>query len=134
MCVYYIYIYMQERERKREHVFHVKYLKFSQFHIFLDDSNRVELHGVGEGYINASHIRIPVAGTLHHYIACQGPLPQTTGDFWRMVWQQKADVIAMLTMVSEGGKVKCHCYWPDTTQTSFTVQNRSVMGEHCSFV
>ncbi|KAG9266199.1 tyrosine-protein phosphatase non-receptor type 13-like, partial [Astyanax mexicanus] len=32
-----------------------------------------------------------------HYIACQGPLPTTLGDFWQMVWEQKSNVIAMMT-------------------------------------
>ena len=36
-------------------------------------------------------------------------------DFWRVVWEQDARVVVMLTAESEGGQRKCHPYWlPDT--------------------
>ena len=35
----------------------------------------------------------------------QGPLPNTTQDFWQMVWEQEVVVIAMVTLEQEGGKV-----------------------------
>ena len=35
----------------------------------------------------------------------QGPLPNTTQDFWQMVWEQQVVVIAMVTLEQEGGKV-----------------------------
>ena len=31
------------------------------------------------------------------YIASQGPLENTVQDFWQLVWEQEALVIAMLT-------------------------------------
>ena len=83
--------------------------------VWTDDANRVKLSGV-EDYTNASHVRYSVSGggkQQLHYIACQGPLPNTTDDFWRMVWEQRSQVIAMVTQEREGGKVKCHRYWPD---------------------
>ncbi|KAM4050513.1 receptor-type tyrosine-protein phosphatase alpha-like [Anomaloglossus baeobatrachus] len=81
------------------------------------DNSRVILGSgtSGSDYINASYIdgyRAPKV-----YIATQGPLPETVADFWSMVWQESSSVIVMLTALEEQNKVKCHCYWPDLTQT-----------------
>lgn len=47
------------------------------------------------------------------YISAQGPLPGTQDNFWQMVWENKSDVIAMMTQEVERGRVKCHKYWPE---------------------
>lgn len=39
------------------------------------------------------------------YIATQGPLPETRVDFWKMVLQQKAPIIVMLTQCNERRRV-----------------------------
>ncbi|XP_078261030.1 tyrosine-protein phosphatase non-receptor type 14-like isoform X2 [Rhinoraja longicauda] len=64
------------------------------------EENRVELVPTKEnntGYVNASHIKVTVAGEDWHYIATQGPLPHTCHDFWQMVWEQGVNVIVMVT-------------------------------------
>ncbi|XP_076402926.1 tyrosine-protein phosphatase non-receptor type 13 isoform X6 [Peromyscus maniculatus bairdii] len=87
------------------------------------DSTRVPLGDEG-GYINASFIRIPVGTQEFVYIACQGPLPTTVGDFWQMVWEQNSTVIAMMTQEVEGDKVKCQRYWPSILGTTTMANER----------
>ncbi|XP_036115554.1 tyrosine-protein phosphatase non-receptor type 13 isoform X5 [Molossus molossus] len=87
------------------------------------DATRVPLGDEG-GYINASFIKIPVGKDEFVYIACQGPLPTTVGDFWQMIWEQKSTVIAMMTQEVEGEKVKCQRYWPNILGKTTMVSNR----------
>ncbi|XP_046724590.1 tyrosine-protein phosphatase non-receptor type 13 isoform X4 [Silurus meridionalis] len=87
------------------------------------DTTRVTL-GKDGGYINANFIKMPVKDESFLFIACQGPLPTTLADFWQMVWEQKSNVIAMMTQEVEGGKVKCQRYWPDTPRTPQMVDEK----------
>ncbi|XP_022079809.1 tyrosine-protein phosphatase non-receptor type 4-like isoform X2 [Acanthaster planci] len=83
------------------------------------DATRITLEGAESGdYINANLIKmeIPVSNITNLYIAAQGPLPNTCGDFWYMVWEQECSLIAMLTTNVERGRVKCHKYWPELGQ------------------
>ncbi|XP_069092215.1 tyrosine-protein phosphatase non-receptor type 13 isoform X3 [Pleurodeles waltl] len=89
------------------------------------DSTRVPL-GADGGYINASFINISVGIKEFSYIACQGPLPSTLGDFWQMVWEQNCTVIAMMTQEVEGGKVKCQRYWPELSSKPMMVLDETL--------
>ncbi|XP_064825639.1 tyrosine-protein phosphatase non-receptor type 4-like isoform X2 [Oncorhynchus masou masou] len=79
------------------------------------DATRVILRGKDGDYINANYINmvIPAARAVNRYIACQGPLPATCSDFWRMTWEQGSNMVVMLTTQVERGRVKCHQYWPN---------------------
>ncbi|XP_072403590.1 tyrosine-protein phosphatase non-receptor type 13 isoform X2 [Chiloscyllium punctatum] len=87
------------------------------------DGTRVPI-GEEHGYINASFIKIPVDKHDYTYIACQGPLPHTLADFWQMVWEQESNIIAMMTLEVEGGKVKCQRYWPEHQGKSIIINNK----------
>lgn len=63
-------------------------------------------------YINANYIR-GYQGAPKAYIATQGPMVHTVGDFWDMVWQERAPAIVMLTRLKEEQQ-KCELYWPQT--------------------
>ncbi|XP_058245704.1 tyrosine-protein phosphatase non-receptor type 18 isoform X2 [Hemibagrus wyckioides] len=60
-------------------------------------------------YINANFIKGATGSTT--YIATQGPLSNTTVDFWRMIWQYDIRVIVMACREFELGKKKCEVYW-----------------------
>ena len=44
-------------------------------------------------------------GIKGYYIATQGPMENTVDDFWKMVWEQEAKVILMMTLLVENGLV-----------------------------
>ncbi|KAJ9095997.1 hypothetical protein QFC21_005360 [Naganishia friedmannii] len=94
------------------------------------DFSRVRLgvksHDDGSDYINANFI-LP-KGTNKRYIATQGPLDATFEDFWTLVWEQRVEVIVMLTKQFEGGAVKCGSYWTDGTYGPLHLQLLSIAG------
>lgn len=71
----------------------------------------------GSCYINANYIQGP-SGNPRAYIACQGPLPCTLIDFWRMIWECNVSVLIMACNEYESGKPKCELYWSDELESS----------------
>ncbi|XP_015607014.1 tyrosine-protein phosphatase non-receptor type 2 isoform X2 [Cephus cinctus] len=74
------------------------------------DHTRIILRKGPCDYINANLVRMDHAH--RQYILTQGPLPNTTGHFWLMVWEQNSKAVLMLNKVIEKDQVKCHQYWP----------------------
>ncbi|XP_036116524.1 receptor-type tyrosine-protein phosphatase delta isoform X10 [Molossus molossus] len=89
------------------------------------DHSRVLLSAIegipGSDYVNANYI--DGYRKQNAYIATQGSLPETFGDFWRMIWEQRSATIVMMTKLEERSRVKCDQYWPSRgTETHGLVQ------------
>ncbi|XP_058857352.1 receptor-type tyrosine-protein phosphatase delta isoform X20 [Acipenser ruthenus] len=78
------------------------------------DHSRVLLSAIegipGSDYVNSNYI--DGYRKQNAYIATQGPLPETFGDFWRMIWEQRSANVVMMTKLEERSRVKCDQYWP----------------------
>ncbi|XP_067941317.1 tyrosine-protein phosphatase non-receptor type 21-like isoform X2 [Watersipora subatra] len=84
------------------------------------------------GYINASHIKMPVANEELTYIATQNPFDDTLQDFWQMIWMYDVSIIAMVTEVEERGTQKCPKYWPSVAgpQNAVSVNDLKIVLKH----
>ncbi|XP_041430161.1 protein tyrosine phosphatase receptor type D S homeolog isoform X44 [Xenopus laevis] len=89
------------------------------------DHSRVLLSAIdgipGSDYINSNYI--DGYRKQNAYIATQGPLPETFGDFWRMMWEQRSATVVMMTKMEERSRIKCDQYWPSRgTETYGLIQ------------
>jgi len=79
------------------------------------DYNRVVLEPDGDGYDEGDYINASYVDSLTQpkaYIVTQGPTETSIGDFWRMVWQERASCIVMVTRTFDFIRVMCVQYWP----------------------
>lgn len=60
-------------------------------------------------YIHANYV--DSFGTPMKYVATQGPMKETIGQFWQMVWEQNSRIIVMLSELRVAGREKCASYW-----------------------
>ncbi|KAM3857917.1 tyrosine-protein phosphatase non-receptor type 2 [Diretmus argenteus] len=97
-CAYKVAKYPENRNRNR-------YRDVSPF-----DHSRVKLENTENDYINASLVVMEEA--QRSYILTQGPLRNTCGHFWLMIWEQKTKAVIMLNRIIEKGSEKCAQYWP----------------------
>ncbi|KAL1458006.1 hypothetical protein WDU94_008182 [Cyamophila willieti] len=100
---------------KQENVIKNRYRDISPY-----DASRVILHEAPDGdYINANTVsmEIPGSGIVNRYIATQGPLASTVGDFWHMLVEAGSTLVVMVTTLVERGRTKCHKYWPSLGET-----------------
>ncbi|VEU21498.1 DEKNAAC102561 [Brettanomyces naardenensis] len=93
--------------------------------IFPYEHARVKIRKYGNGgadldqegsYINASYLRYPVSD--FNYIATQGPLMETIGDFWRVICDHNVPLVFSLTAQKENQVEKCAPYWNAGTYNS----------------
>ncbi|XP_078252047.1 receptor-type tyrosine-protein phosphatase delta-like isoform X22 [Rhinoraja longicauda] len=102
------------------------------------DHSRVLLSAIdgipGSDYSNSNYI--DGYRKQNAYIATQGPLPETFGDFWRMIWEQRSAIVVMMTKLEERSRVKCDQYWPSRgTETlgliQVTLQDTVELATYC---
>lgn len=71
------------------------------------DHSRVTLRPIegvpGSDYVNANFM--DGYCRQNAYVATQGPLVETFGDFWRMIWEQRSTTIVMMTKLEERNRV-----------------------------
>lgn len=92
------------------------------------DHSRVILQNMdgktGSDYINANYCD----GYRKHnaYMATQGPLQDTCGDFWRMCWELRTSTIVMMTRLEERARIKCDQYWPSRGSETYDQMNVTI--------
>lgn len=104
---------------------------FDHSRVRLTDGSRVRSSFQTCDYINASYlnpmdslcdmINKPVAHSDAddlRYIATQGPLKETIGDFWKCVINQRCLLIVSLSSEVENGVHKCSAFWKAGTYRS----------------
>ncbi|PSN29557.1 Tyrosine-protein phosphatase non-receptor type 2 [Blattella germanica] len=98
-CLNYDYTFLEARKTHNKNL--NRYRDVSPY-----DHSRVVLSRGPCDYINANLVTMERAH--RRYILTQGPLPQTTGHFWLMVWEQNCKAVLMLNRIIEKNQVKCH--------------------------
>ncbi|VDM10050.1 unnamed protein product [Wuchereria bancrofti] len=109
-------------------------MNMAKNHVLCIDETRVVLK-IGPAssgdYIHANYVLF--SEFQNKFICTQGPLQTTRDDFWRMVFQERAETILMLCRPSEDGKPKCAVYWPENEdKLEFSTVDVEKVGEENS--
>ncbi|CAH8536498.1 unnamed protein product [Heterobilharzia americana] len=72
----------------------------------------ISTHTLVKNYIHANWV--DGYRQKNAFICTQGPLSETVGDFWQMIWDYHCPVIVMITKILEAQRSKCYLYWPDS--------------------
>ncbi|GBG30175.1 Receptor-type tyrosine-protein phosphatase [Hondaea fermentalgiana] len=127
------------RERLTKTVPHIRACNRYADIVCLEDT-RVKLATQSEhDYINASWVRLQGLPDVQ-YIAAQAPLEHTFDAFWRMIWENRAPLVLMLTPWVEHAhgrsRVKAERYLPleqDDVQVCDTFEVRCLMLNESDF-
>lgn len=89
-------------------------------------------------YINA--VRVDGFRSPGRYIVTQQPLPNTLGDFWRLIDENKISVIISLNEVDNRDKTSC-IFWPTKNSTTINPVDSitltyldSTISDYCSSI
>uniref|UniRef100_A0A7E4VZE5 Protein-tyrosine phosphatase n=1 Tax=Panagrellus redivivus TaxID=6233 RepID=A0A7E4VZE5_PANRE len=91
------------------------------------DATRVILRGGKQGetdYIHANYVDHDILS--NRFIATQGPLHSTVYEFWRMVVNERSQLIFMLCQTVEMDKEKCHQYWAKDKGCAMTFKDITI--------
>lgn len=78
--------------------------------------NKITLSNGTEMSASLIDFQLNEGGPYHNFIATQAPLKNTVHQFWKMVWENAIDQIAMVTELTDNGiKELCYPYWPQNT-------------------
>jgi protein tyrosine phosphatase len=96
-------------------------LNYKFKNLIQDEATRVKLpeqnQDILSTYINANYID-GYKNEPKSFIATQGPMSHTIGDFWRMIWNERISCIVMITKLKERMKSKCEQYVPENEEAA----------------
>jgi protein tyrosine phosphatase len=90
------------------------------------DDIRVYLRPVPGQPADSSYINAAIVDGYQRpkmYITTQGPLKETVGDFWRLVWDYKCQIVVMVTQLKENGKEMSVQYWPSDGTAEYAMMS-----------